>query len=37
MVIQEGKGRDEVIDKVKEFKRVLSAQDSVGLKVHLKA
>ena len=28
MVIQEGKGRDEVIDKVKEFKRVLSAQDS---------
>jgi len=28
MVIQEGKGRDEVIDKVKEFKRVLSQQDS---------
>ena len=28
MVIQDGKGRDEVIDKVKEFKRVLSEQES---------
>jgi hypothetical protein len=28
MVIQEGKGRDEVIDKIKDFKRVLSAQDA---------
>ena len=28
MVIQQGKERDEVIEKVKEFKRVLSAQDS---------
>jgi DNA polymerase elongation subunit (family B) len=28
MVIQDGKGRDEVIDKVKEFKRVLSEQKS---------
>jgi DNA polymerase elongation subunit (family B) len=28
MVIQEGKGRDEVIEVVKDFKRVLSAQDS---------
>ncbi len=28
MVIQQGKGRDEVIEKVKEFKRYLSAQDS---------
>jgi DNA polymerase elongation subunit (family B) len=28
MVIQEGKGREEVIDKVKAFKRVLSQQDS---------
>lgn len=28
MVIQHGKGRDEVIAKVKEFKRVLSEQDS---------
>jgi DNA polymerase elongation subunit (family B) len=28
MVIQEGKGREEVIEKVKEFKRILSEQDS---------
>ena len=28
MVIQDGKKRDEVIDKVKEFKRVLAAQES---------
>ena len=28
MVIQDGKQRDEVIEKVKEFKRVLTAQDS---------
>jgi DNA polymerase elongation subunit (family B) len=28
MVIQEGKGRDEVIEKIKDFKRVLSAQDA---------
>lgn len=28
MVIQEGKGRDEVIEKIKEFKRKLSEQDS---------
>jgi hypothetical protein len=28
MVIQDGKQRDEVIEKVKEFKRVLSAQES---------
>jgi DNA polymerase elongation subunit (family B) len=28
MVIQQGKQRDEVIQKVKEFKRILSAQDS---------
>jgi DNA polymerase elongation subunit (family B) len=28
MVLQEGKGRDEVIEKVKEFKRILSEQDS---------
>ena len=28
MVIQQGKHRDEVIEKVKEFKRILSAQDS---------
>lgn len=28
MVIQEGKGRDEVIEAIKDFKRILSAQDS---------
>jgi DNA polymerase elongation subunit (family B) len=28
MVIQEGKGRDEVIDAIKDFKKILSAQDS---------
>ena len=28
MIIQEGKGRDEVIEKVKEFKRILSQQES---------
>jgi DNA polymerase elongation subunit (family B) len=27
MVIQEGKGRDEVIDAIKDFKKILSAQD----------
>jgi len=28
MVIQQGKGRDEVIEAIKDFKRILSAQDS---------
>jgi hypothetical protein len=28
MVIQQGKGREDVIERVKEFKRILSAQDS---------
>jgi len=28
MVIQQGKGREDVIDRVKEFKRILGAQDS---------
>jgi DNA polymerase elongation subunit (family B) len=28
MVLQQGKGRDEVVDAIKDFKRILSAQDS---------
>jgi DNA polymerase elongation subunit (family B) len=28
MVIQQGKGRDEIIEAIKDFKRVLTAQDS---------